>query len=351
MTTPSPSFWTKPQADEAGCTPAEFEEIVRIVTRGSTTGREFRATRFAVGDWLVAKYGPPAKPGSRYVTEAQLDVLTARLEWSPHTLRKCRLLAHRWKPQQRQPVLDSKVYVSFTTLYQVVLGGGPGDFDQEQFAEKVAVLRGLMDLAEQNDVLEVTEADYLRAVRKAIPPSRRPGAQSERKALTTTVHQFEAHQPEVREAILGAVRADDDATRAVTAAYLVQRPALARAVLREDPELLQATAHAAALHEADEASDEEPGEAVFRELVQVLGGTRPSDELLLAEWRQDFARAVGRFNAFVTDWYPADKVAADADDDLVRLVTYLADDVAQWAATITHARRPGGLRLVESTTA
>ncbi|MFG2794023.1 hypothetical protein [Streptomyces sp. NPDC048419] len=353
MTTPSTSFWTEPQAaDEAGCTPAEFEEIERIVTRGSTTAREFRATRFTVGDWLVAKYGPPAKPGSRYATEAQLDVLTARLEWSPHTLRKCRLLAHRWKPQQRQPVLGSKVYVSFTTLYQVALSSDPGTFDEEQFEEKVAVLLGLMDLAEQNDVLEVTEADYLKAVRKSIRPSRRPGAESERKAVVTTVHQFEARRPEVREAILGAVKADEEATRAVTAAYLVQRPALARAVLREDPDLIQATAQEAALHDPDnEAPDEKPGDAVFRELVQVLGGTRPSDELLLAEWRQDFARAVGRFNAFVTDWYPADKVAANADDDLLQLVTYLADDVAQWAATITNARKPGGLRLVESTTA
>ncbi|GAA4340820.1 hypothetical protein GCM10023086_76640 [Streptomyces venetus] len=353
MNTPSTSFWTEPQAaDEAGCTPSEFEEIERIVTRGSTTGREFRATRFAVGDWLLAKFGPPAKPGSRYATEAQLDVLTARLKLSPNTLRKCRLVACRWKPQQRQPVMDSPVYVSFTTMYQVALSSGQGDFDQEQFEEKVAVLLGLMTLAEQHEILEVTETDYLKAVRKAIPPSRRPGAQSERRAVVTAVHQFEARQPEVREAIVGAVKADAEATRTVAASYLVQRPALARAVLREDPDLIQAVAQEAALPAPDaEAPDAEPGEIVFRELVQVLGGNRPSDELLLAEWRQDFARAVGRFTAFVSDWYPADKVAANADDDLLRLVTHLADDVAQWAATITNARKPGGLRLVESTTA
>ncbi|MBT1093539.1 hypothetical protein [Streptomyces sp. Tu102] len=353
MTTPSTSFWTEPQAtDEAGCTPPEFEEIERIVTRGSTTGREFRATRFAVGDWLLAKYGPPSKPGSVYATEAQLDALTARLKLSPNTLRKCRLLAHRWKPQHRQPVLDSKVYVSFTTMYQVALSSEPGAFDQEQFEEKVEVLLGLMALAEQHDVLEVTEPDYLKAMRKAIRPSRRPGAESERRAVVTAVHQFEAQQPEVREAILGAVKADEDATRAVAIGYLAQRPSLARAVMREDPDLIEAVAQEVAQHEpAAGASDAEPGEAVFRELVQVLGGARPSDELLLAEWRQDFARAISRFNAFVADWYPADKVAANADDDLLRLVTYLADDVAQWAATITNARTPGGLRLVESTTA
>ncbi|WP_217212918.1 hypothetical protein [Streptomyces sp. AC550_RSS872] len=244
------------------------------------------------------------------------------------------------------------MYVSFTTMYQVALSSEHGAFDQEQFEEKVGVLLGLMSLAEQDDILEVTEADYLKAVRKAIPPSRRPGAQAERKAVVTAVHQFEACQPDVREAILGAVKADEDATRAVAAAYLVQRPELARAVLRSDPDLLQAAAHEAAQHDpGTEAPDTEPGEAVFRELVQVLGGNRPSDELLLAEWRQDFARAIGRFNAFVTDWYPGDKVATNADNDLLRLVTYLADDVAQWAATITNARTPGGLRLVESTTA
>ncbi|MEU9157805.1 hypothetical protein AB0D59_46575 [Streptomyces sp. NPDC048417] len=355
MTTPSPSIWTEPQADtadEAGCTPAEFDEIERIVTRGSTTGREFRDTRFAVGDWLVAKYGPPGKPGSRYATEAQLDVLSARLKLSPHTLRKCRLLAHRWKPQQRQPVLDSPVHVSFTTMFQVALSSEHGEFDQEQFNEKVEVLLGLMDLAAQHDILEVTETDYLKAVRKAVPPSRRPGAQSEHKAVVTTVTQFEARQPDVRDAVLGAVKADEDATRSVAAAYLMRRPELARAVLREDPELAEAAAQEAALHTPDaEEADGESGEQVFRELVQVLGGARPSDELLLAEWRQDFARAVGRFNAFVTDWYPADKVAVNADADIVRLVTYLADDVARWAATITDSRTPGGLRLVESTTA
>ncbi|MFE8926425.1 hypothetical protein [Streptomyces rochei] len=353
MNTPSTSIWTEPHAaDDAGCTPAEFEEIERIVSRGSTTGREFRATRFAVGDWLLAKFGPPAKAGSRYATEAQLDALTARLKLSPHTLRKCRLVAHRWRPEQRRPVLDSPVYVSFTTMYQVALSSGPGDFDPEQFEEKVAVLLSLMAQAEQDDVLEVTETDYLKAVRKAIPPSRRPGAQSERRAVVTAVSQFEAHQPEVREAIVGAVKSDEDATRAVAASYLAQRPALARAVLREDPDLIQAVAQEAALPAPGaEAPDAEPGEIVFRELVQVLGGNRPSDELLLAEWRQDFAQAVGRFTAFVTDWYPADKVAANADDDLLRLVAHLAEDVAQWAATITNARKPGGLRLVESTTA
>ncbi|MFJ6898195.1 hypothetical protein [Streptomyces hokutonensis] len=352
MTTPSP-FWTEPHAtDEAGCTPPEFEEIERIVNRGSTTGREFRATRFAVGDWLLAKYGPPSKPGSRYTAEAQLDVLTVRLKLSPHTLRKCRLLAYRWKPQQRQPVLDSKVYVSFTTMFQVALSSEQGAFDQVQFEEKVGVLLGLMALAEEHDILEVTETDYLKAVRKAIRPSRRPGAESERRAVITAVHQFEAHQPEVREAILGAVKADEEATRAVAVGYLAQRPALARAVLREDPDLIQAVAQEAALHNPDTgAPDADPGDAVFREFVQVLGGNRPSDELLLAEWRQDFARAIGRFNAFVADWYPADKVAVNADDDLLQLVTYLADDVAQWAASVTNARRPGGLRLVESTTA
>lgn len=47
-------------------------------------------------------------------TEAQLDALTARLKLSPHTLCKCRLVAHRWRPEQRQPVMDSLVYVSFT---------------------------------------------------------------------------------------------------------------------------------------------------------------------------------------------------------------------------------------------
>lgn len=353
MTTPSPSYWTQPTTtDEAGCTPAEFEEIERIVTRGSTTGREFRSTRFAAGEWTLTKYGPPPRSGSRYGSEANFDALGAKLKLSPHTLRKCRLMAHRWKPHQRQPVLDSPVYVSFTTMYQVALSSDAGAFDPEQFEEKIGVLRDLMASAQEHGVLEVTETDYLKAVRKALPPSRRPGAQSERKAVVSTVHQFEAHQPDVREAILGAVKADHDATRAVAAAYLMKSPALARAVLREEPALIEAVAQEAAQQDASApGSDREPGEDVFRELVQALGGNRPSDELLLAEWREDFAQALKRFTTFVTDWYPADTVAANADEDILRLITFFADDVAQWAATITNSRKPGGLRLVESTTA
>ncbi len=94
-------------------------------------------------------------------------------------------------------------------MYQVALSSGPGGFDQEQFDEKAAVLLGLMARAEQHDILEVTETDYLKAVRKTIP-LRRPGAQSERKAVVAAVNQFEAHQPEVHEAIFGAVKSDED---------------------------------------------------------------------------------------------------------------------------------------------
>ncbi|MFK4071883.1 hypothetical protein [Streptomyces sp. NPDC029674] len=352
MTTPSTSYWTEPQStDEAGCTPAEFAEIERLFTRSTATGREFRDARLSAADWTLAKYGPPPKAGSRYGSDAQLDALATRLKLSVHTLRKCRLVAHRWKPSQRQPVLDSPVYVSFTTMYQVALSSEPGTFDQEQFEEKVGVLLSLMGEAEHSGILEVTEADYLKAIRKAIPPSRRPGAEAERKAVVTTVHQFEARQPEVREAILDAVKADPDATKTVAATYLMQRPSLARAVLREAPELAEAAAQAAAAHESSTGPDHgEPGDDVFRELVQVLGGDQPSDDLLLAEWREDFARVINRFSAFVTDWYPADKVTANADENLLKLVTYLADDVAKWSTAITTARGPG-LRLVESTTA
>lgn len=349
-TTPT-SYWTEPRTvDETGCTAAEFEEIEQIVTRASTSGRGFRAARLAAGDWILSKYGPPAKAGSRHGVEAELGALAGQLKLSLHTLYKCRLVAMRWRPELRSPVLASPVYVSFTTLFQVALSSSHNTFDQELFEERIAVLQALIIAAEQNDVLEVTENDYLQALRKAIPPSRRPGAQSERKAVTSTVHQFEARQPEVREAILGAVKADQEATRTVAAAYLLQRPALARAVLREDPELVEAAAHEALTQDQSTAPDAEPGEDVFRELVQVLGAGRPSDDLLLAEWREDFTRTVRRFNTFITDWYPADAVTAKADDDLVRLVTYLAEDVDQWATTIIDSRKPG-LRLLESTTA
>ncbi|MFJ4329153.1 hypothetical protein ACIP3A_39420 [Streptomyces tricolor] len=242
--------------------------------------------------------------------------------------------------------------MSFTVLHQVALSNEQGVFDQDQFDERTDLLLSLMAQAQENDVLEVTETDYLKAARKAIRPSRRPGVRAEHRALTATVQQFQAHRPEVRTAVIDAVKADDDATKSVAAAYLMRRPALARAVLREDPDLVGVAAQEAAEQGTNpEAEGTEPGEAVFRELVQVLGGNRPSDELLLAEWREDFARAISRFNTFVTDWYPADKVAANADDHLLKLVTYLADDVAQWAAAITNLRKPGGLRLVESTTA
>jgi hypothetical protein len=243
------------------------------------------------------------------------------------------------------------VYVSFSLLYQVAQSAEHGTFDQESFDERVEVLLGLMAEAEKNGVLEVTETAYLKAVRKALKPSRLV-AQTADKALTTTVQQFEARRPEVRSAVLDAVKADEDATRAVAAAYLLHRPQLARAVLREDPDLIEAAASeaAAAQDPTSTSPDAETDEHIFRELVQVLGAAKPSDDLLLAEWREDFTKAINRLSAFVTDWYPADVVAARADDDLIKLVDYLAHEVTQWAQTITTARKPG-LRLVGSTTA
>lgn len=351
MTTPSPSFWTEPQAaSEAGCTPVELQEVAEIVSRGWTTSREFRAARFELGDWLVAKYGPTPKTGARSGNETHIDALARRLKRSSQTLRKARTTAERWRDEQRQRVLASPVDVSFTVMHLVTLGNGTrGDFDHDLFDQRVDLLLDTMAAAEENDVLEVTEADYLKAVRKAAPPSRRPGAQTERKAIVSTLQQFEAHQPEARTAVLSAVKADEEATRTVAAAYLMRRPELARAVLREDPDLAEAAAHEAAADPASR-SDAEPGEDVFRELVQILGAGRPSDDLLLAEWREDFTKIVNRFSTCVTEWFPADTVAAKADDDLVKVVTYLADEVAQWAQTIISSRKPG-LRLVESTTA
>ncbi|MFD7667737.1 MULTISPECIES: hypothetical protein [Streptomyces] len=265
-------------------------------------------------------------------------------------MRRWRMVAHRWRPERRPPVFDASVFASFTLVHQVSLSSVQGVFDQAEFDAKVGVLLDLMAQAEQNNITEVTETDYLRAVRKAIRPSRQPGARVGHKALTTTVQHFEARRPEVRTAVLDAVKADEDATKTVAAAYLMQRPDLARAVLREDPELMEAAAQEAATHGTSASAGADRGEAVFRELLQVMGGNRPSDELRLAEWREDFAKTISRINAFVTDWYPADKVAANADDDLLKLITYLADDVAQWAAAILNSRKPG-LRLLESTTA
>ncbi|GGZ21863.1 hypothetical protein GCM10010300_76970 [Streptomyces olivaceoviridis] len=352
MSTTPRQYWTEPDTtDETGCTTAEFAEIEHMVSRSSTTGRESRASRIAVGDWLLAKYGSAAKADSRYQSDAQLDALAARLHKAPYTLRRWRLVAHRWQPQRRPPVFDSPVYVSFSLLYQVAQSSEHGTFDQESFDERVEVLLDLMAGAEKNGVLEVTETAYLRAIRKALKPSRLVPPTAH-KALTTTVQQFEARRPEVRSAVLDAVKADEDATRAVAAAYLLHRPKLARAVLREDPDLIQAAASeaAAAQDPTDASPGGETGEHIFRELVQVLGGAKPSDDLLLAEWREDFAKAINRFSAFVTDWYPADAVATRADDDLIKLVDYLAHEVTQWAQTITTVRKPG-LRLVGSTIA
>ncbi|MET9373950.1 hypothetical protein ABZX98_07345 [Streptomyces sp. NPDC002992] len=350
MPTSPSSFWTPP-AEDTGCTPEEYAQLEQLVAQASTNGREFREGRFAVGDWLVEKFGPPSNHGPRKRVEAQLESLSERLGLSPTTLRKCRLLAHRWRPEQRDPILASPVYVSFTVMYQVALSSEQGVFDREVFETRVGVLREVMAEASKRNRQEVTEPDYLKAVRKALPPSRRPGAASERKAVVTTVHQFEARQPEVRAAVLEAVRSDTDAARSIAASYFMQRPALARAVIREDPDLAELAAQEASQRrQAGQGPEVDPAQEMLHELVQILGGGQPNEDLLLAEWRADFTRAIDRFSNFVTSWYPADVVTSRADEDVVQLVSYLADEVATWAKTITDSRKPG-LRLVGSTTA
>ncbi|GAA1333534.1 hypothetical protein GCM10009647_074760 [Streptomyces sanglieri] len=347
----SESHWDEPQAStrETGCTDAEMEEINALLDASFTTGREFRAGMFAVGDWLNKKFGPLGRQGNRVGADSLLEALAAAVGRSPQTLRKWRMTACRWRPEQRDKVLSSPVYAPFTVMHHVALNDGkPGEFDQERFDAKVEILLQVMNCAQDQQLWEVTETDYLKAVRKAIPPSRQAGAQAANRALAATAHHFEARRPETRAAVLDLVRADEDATRAIAASYLMQRPGLARAVLREDPELAESAAQEA----AGRASDESSGtvEDTFNELVQVLGGGQPSDDLLLAEWREDFARVLGRFRSMVTTWYPAETVTAKADDNLLALVAHLQGDVDQWARAITESRKPG-LRLVESTTA
>ncbi|MGW2393910.1 hypothetical protein ACWCYK_31130 [Streptomyces lydicamycinicus] len=332
---------------DTGLTAEELEDLQRIVSDGQVNRRTFRASRFQVGDTLVAKLGPPVV--GKGTNSDVLEVIAKELHLTPGTLRRCRMMAHRWRPHQRQPVLDHQVYVPVTVMHLVALGdSATTGFDQEAFDRKVRILLDAMAAAAAAEVLEVTETDYLKALRKAPSPSRQPGAQSEHKAVVSTVHQFQAQRPEARAAILGAVKADEEAKRSIAAAYLMERPALARAVLREEPDL--ATLAAQEVREAGQKlSREDQDAATLHELVQVLGGDKPSDELLLAEWHEDFANALTRFSRFIHDWYPADTVADKADEDLIQVITHLSRDVAKWAATITDSRKPG-LRLVGSQT-
>ncbi|NGO75202.1 hypothetical protein G6045_05815 [Streptomyces sp. YC504] len=343
------STWTEPAAiADTGCTEEELQEFGRLALRSTSNGRDFRASRFEVGGWLNAKFGPPSRSGARNPhAEEHLTALAEHQKLSLRTLHRCRMVEHRWAPELRQQVFDSCVYVSFSVMLLVAQGeGASAVFDPAVFAHKSTVLLRVMKELEQAGVLEATESDFLKALRADPLPGRTLETPRQSKAVTQVVHQFASHQPEARAAVLDAVRSDTEAKRSIAASYLLERPALARAVLREEPELAELAAQQAAVQHRDGSeSTSEAEQATFHEFVQVLGGAKPSDDLLLAEWREDFATALGRFSKFVSSWYPAESVVDKADDELLTLIAYLAQDVTAWAQNISDARKPG-LRLV-----
>ncbi|MFF3699053.1 hypothetical protein [Streptomyces sp. NPDC002221] len=345
---PSTSVWTEPAVLTAtGCTDIQLAEFDQLAAASTTNGREFRASRVAVGDFLNALFGAPGNSGARALAvDAHVRALAERRHLAPWTLRKARMVAHRWQGDLREKVLGSPVYVSFSVLHLAAQGdSAAGDFDPELFARKSQALLTAMQEAEAANVFEVSETDFLKALRKAPGASRKADVQRQRRAITETVHGFENRHPEARAAVLGAVKADRDATRAIAASYLMERPALARAVLREEPELAAVAAAERAPHPDNAGVREQEDATMLHELVQVLGGGKPSDDLLLAEWREDFAQALGRFSSFISSWYPADEVTEKADDDLVKVVEFLSRDVSEWAMAISESRKPG-LRLV-----
>jgi hypothetical protein len=337
------SVWTEPAAlAPASCTAEQLLEFEELASASATDARAFRASRIAMGDWLNARFGPPGtRPTHR--GEESIAELAQHAGLSTATLQRCRRVAHRWRGAARARVLESPVYVPFSVL--LIAGQSSTDaFDEEEFHRRAEVLFRAMSDAEAGGVLEVTEPMLLRALKQNAETVDRAPRKSA--SIAKAVHHFTQGEPQAREQIINAVRDDTDAQRSVAAAYLMSRPALARAVLREEPELA-ALAAQEARQTGQPAAD--PDVAVLHELVQVLGATVPDDELTLAEWREDFARALGRFNQFVHDWYPADAVTQRADEALADLVARLAHDVTAWAADITAAHSPG-LRLVGRTT-
>ncbi|MFE3584143.1 hypothetical protein [Streptomyces vinaceus] len=343
----SEDFWTEPDApSRSGCTPAELDEIRTLTSTSITSAVEARRMRFVVGDWLHAKYGTAGLASKDNLP--QIAALAEELGLSVARLSRSRLVACRWQGEVRQRVLNSPVFVCFTVLYIAASGTvrTTGEAADQEFGRRAEALFTAMEAAQASGIMEVTEPVYLKAVAQAQVPSRQPGAEASQRAAARTLLAYE-NQPEVREAVLEKVKADSEAQRAVAASYVMSRPGLARAVLREDPDLAEVAARQTA--QARPAGESPGGHDLdtLHDLVQLMGHPAPSPELELCEWREDFSHALARLQKFFAEWYPAAVVGDRVDEHLVHEVATLQTDVAHWASTIA-TMRGSGLRLVGS---
>ncbi|MEV0992652.1 hypothetical protein [Streptomyces sp. NPDC049949] len=343
----SDDFWTEPDVpSRSGCTPTELVEIRSLTSTSLTSAVESRRMRFVVGDWLLAKYGKAGLASKDNLP--QIAALAEELGLSVTRLSRSRLVACRWQGEARRRVLDSPVFVCFTVLYLAAAGTvrTPGEAADLEFGRRAGALFTAMDAVQAGGVMEVTEPVYLKAVAQAQVPSRQPGAEASQRAAARTLLAYE-NQPEVREAVLEKVKADADAQRAIAASYVMSRPGLARAVLREDPDLAEVAARQTAQARPDGENPSGHDLDALHDLVQLMGQPAPSPELELCEWREDFSHALTRLQKFFAEWYPAAVVGDRIDEHLAHTVAALHSDVADWASTIT-TMRGSGLRLVGS---
>ncbi|MEW2412630.1 hypothetical protein AB0953_02700 [Streptomyces sp. NPDC046866] len=344
-------FWTANPADDTGCTDAELEEIQALLAREQGGAREARAAFFDLGDWLLEKYGPP-ESGKRDRNDEKLSALADRKGVDVFTLQKRRQAAYRWSgvhAEARVKVLQHPVFAAQAVMLAAVRVDGHKDLVDISMCEpKINWLLRVLDIAHSAGRREITEAHFLRSLGKEVRPSHQPGVQNAKRVVNRAVKQY-AERPEVRAAVLESVKADEEARRAVVAAYVLDRPALAQAVIREDPELAQVASEefAARQDNGTPASDGPNYEtrALLQEIVEGLGGGKPSPATELAGWQNDFVQAITRVRTLVESSYPAQVVIAKSDHDLIDVIESVAEDFNTWVQAITESRKPG-LRVV-----
>lgn len=151
-------------------------------------------------------------------------------------------------------------------------------------------------------------------------------------------------RPEGRSAIVEAISRDPAAARAVTAAYVADKPAAARAVLRADPDIRHDMPGMPA-----QRTEENPArggtQRTLQEISAALGAAGPSAATELARWESSLSKLLSDIRRGL-DQFPPDVVATRASAETLERIGNLSIDLVRWSETLNGEQHRPALRVV-----
>ncbi|MFJ6384735.1 hypothetical protein ACIQI7_32595 [Kitasatospora sp. NPDC092039] len=151
-------------------------------------------------------------------------------------------------------------------------------------------------------------------------------------------------RPEGRSAIVDAICRDPEAARAVTAAYVADKPAVVRAVLKADPDIRKDIPGLPPQRTRDEVTEQ----VTLQEISAALGATDPSAATEHARWESSLSKLLTTIRKGL-DQFPPDIVAAQASTETLERIQYLAEDIARWSKRLNTEQHRPALRIIGGT--